>query len=115
VVLKKANLPIEKIEHFYRIPRPEESVDEKGNPKICPNCQGSGHYQRTGIFEVMSMNDALREQIRAGQPVNTIRATARKTGMLYLQEVGVQKVIEGVTDMAEMLRVLRDEEAKPGQ
>jgi type II secretory ATPase GspE/PulE/Tfp pilus assembly ATPase PilB-like protein len=114
-VLKKANLPIEKIEHFYRMPRPEECVDEKGNPKVCPNCQGSGYYGRTGIFEVLAMNDAIREQIRVGQPVNAIRATARKSGMLYLQEIGVQKVIEGATSMAEMLRVIRDEEAKPGQ
>ena len=114
-VLKKANLPIERIEHFYRTPRPEECVDEKGNPKICPNCQGSGYYGRTGIFEVMAMSDTLREQIRAGQPVNGLRASARKAGMLYMQEIGVQKVIEGTTSMAEMLRVVRDEEAKPGQ
>jgi type II secretory ATPase GspE/PulE/Tfp pilus assembly ATPase PilB-like protein len=114
-VLKKANLPTDKIEHFYRMPRPEECVDEKGRPRICPNCQGSGYFGRTGIFEIMTMNDALREQIRAGQPVNALRAAARKSGMLYMQEIGVQKVIEGATSMAEMLRVIRDEEAKPGQ
>lgn len=114
-LLKKANLPIDKIEHFYRMPRPEECVDEKGNPKVCPNCQGSGYFGRTGIFEIMTVNDAVREQIKAGQPVNAIRATARKAGMLYLQEIGLQKVIEGTTSMNEMLRVIRDEEAKPGQ
>jgi type II secretory ATPase GspE/PulE/Tfp pilus assembly ATPase PilB-like protein len=114
-LLKKANLPLDKIEHFYRTPRPEECTDEKGNPRICPNCQGSGYYQRTGIFEVLGASDTLREQIKAGQPVNMIRATARKANMLYLQEVGLQKVIEGTTSMNEMLRVVRDEEAKPGQ
>lgn len=114
-VLKKANLPIDKIEHFYRTPRPEECVDDKGRPRVCPNCQGSGYFGRTGIFEVLAVNDALREQVRSGQPVNAIRAAARKSGMLYLQEIGVQKVIEGETSMAEMLRVIRDEEAKPGQ
>jgi len=114
-LLKKANLPIDKIEHFYRTPRPEECVDEKGNPKICPNCQGSGYFGRTGIFEIMTVNDAVREQIKAGQPVNSIRAAARKAGMLYLQEIGMQKVIEGTTSVNEMLRVIRDEEAKPGQ
>ncbi|MCL2329954.1 MAG: Flp pilus assembly complex ATPase component TadA [Phycisphaerae bacterium] len=114
-VLKKANLPIEKIEHFYRMPKPEEYVDAKGKPRVCPNCQNSGYFGRTGIFEVVAMNEELRNQIRAGQPVNTIRAAARKAGMFYLQEVGVQKVIDGATSMAEMLRVIRDEEAKPGQ
>lgn len=114
-LLKKANLPADKIEFLYRAPRPEECVDEKGNPKICPNCQGSGYYGRTAISEVLAVNDPIREQIRAGQPVNSLRATARKSGMLYLQEIGLQKVFEGITSMNEMLRVLRDEEGRPGQ
>jgi len=48
-------------------------------------------------------------RIRSGQPVNAIRTVARKAGMLYLQEIGLQKVIEGVTSMNEILRALRDE------
>lgn len=108
-LLKKANLPMDKIERFYRPPRPEEQVDEKGRPRICPNCQGSGYFGRTGLFEILIINDAIREQIAGGQTVNNIRATARKAGMLYLQEVGLQKVIEGTTGINEVMRVLRDE------
>ncbi len=113
-LLKKANLPADKIEHFYRPPKPEEMVDAKGRQKgLCPNCQGSGYFGRTGVFELMEINDQIRELIRRGQSLNNIRAAARKNGMLYLQEVGLQKVIEGVTSMNEVLRALRDEEPTP--
>ncbi len=108
-LLKKVNLPAEKIDVFYRPPRPEEQVDEKGRPKICPNCQGSGYFGRTGLFEVLIADAGVREQIRNGQPVEAIRAAARKAGMLYMQEIGVQRVIEGVTSMNEVLRVIRGE------
>ena len=64
-------------------------------------------------------DDTMREMIRAGQPVNAIRTQARKGGMYYLQEVGLQKVQDGITSMNEVLRVMRDEEppqaaARPG-
>lgn len=110
-LLKKANLPVEKIEHFYRAPKAEDLVDEKGRSKgVCPNCQGSGYFGRTGVFEILEIDEPIRELIRKGQSLNAIRAQARKNGMLYLQEVGLQKVIEGITSMNEMLRALRDEE-----
>jgi len=109
-LLRKANLPVDKIEHFYRPPKAEEMVDEKGNPRVCPNCQNSGYYGRTGLFEILDVDGVIRELIANGQPLTAIRAQARKNGMLYLQEVGLQKVMEGVTGMNEMLRVLRDEE-----
>ncbi len=108
-LLKKANLPADKIEQLYR-PPPDGLVDAKGNPVICTNCQGSGYFGRTGIFEVLEIDDPIREMIRNGQPVNAIRTQSRANGMLYLQEVGLQKVIDGVTSMHEVLRVLRDDD-----
>lgn len=109
-LLKKANLPADKIEHFFR-PPPGGLVDAKGNPILCTNCQGSGYFGRTGVFELLEVDDGLRDLIAKGQPVSAIRAMARKNGMLYLQEVGLQKVMNGVTSMTELLRVMRDEEA----
>jgi len=46
---------------------------------------------------ILYIDDDMRELIRKGQPINAIRAYARKNNMLYLQEIGLQKVIEGVT------------------
>jgi len=112
-LLKKANLPVGKIEHFYRPPKPEEMVDDKGQPKVCANCQSSGYYGRTGLFELLEVDETMRELIRKGQPLSAIRAQARKNEMLYLQEVGLKKVMQGITGMNEMLRVLRNEEGSP--
>ncbi|MHC4674389.1 MAG: GspE/PulE family protein [Planctomycetota bacterium] len=108
-LLKKANLPVDKIEHFYRVP-PEGLVDSKGNPILCPNCQGNGYFGRTGVYEILFIDEDIRGLIRKGQPINAIRAYARKNNMLYLQEVGLQKVIEGTTSMNEVLRALRNNE-----
>lgn len=108
-LLKKANLPADKIDHFFR-PPPGGLVDAKGNPILCTNCQGSGYFGRVGVFELLEVDDSLRELIAKGQPVAAIRAVARKNGMLYLQEIGLQKVMDGVTSMTELLRVMRDEE-----
>jgi type II secretory ATPase GspE/PulE/Tfp pilus assembly ATPase PilB-like protein len=113
-LLKKANLPVDKIEHFYR-PPPEGAVDEKGNPIICPNCQNSGYFGRTGVFEILAINPAIRKLIAKGQPVSSIEKEARKAGMLYLQQAGLQKVMDGTTSMNEVLRALRDEEAGPSR
>jgi len=112
-LLKKANLPVDKIEHFYRPPPPGGLVDAKGNPILCSNCQGSGYFGRSGVFELLEIDDGIRELIRNGQPISAVRAMARKNGMLYLQEISLQKVMEGTTSMNEMLRVLREEEANP--
>lgn len=112
-LLKKANLPADKIEHFYR-PPPDGLVDAKGNPIVCTNCQNSGYFGRTGVFEILTVDDTMRELIRNGQPINNIRAQARSNSMLFLQEVGIQKVMAGTTSMTEVLRVLRDDDAPAG-
>lgn len=112
-MLKKMNLASEKVEHFYR-PPPEGLVDAKGNPIICTNCQGSGYFGRSAVFEVLELDDTIREMIRSGHPINAIKAQARKNGMLYLQESSLHKVITGLTSIAEVLRVMRDDEGPSG-
>lgn len=109
-LLKKANIPAKNVDVFYRA-RTEPVLDKKGRPVLCTNCQGSGHYGRVAVFELMIMNDAIRELIRNGQPANVIQKECRKSGMQFLQEVGVQLVIKGVTSMNEIIRGMRDEES----
>lgn len=109
-LLKKANLPTDQNRLFYRPPNREEvEVDKQGNPIVCPVCQGSGYLGRTGIFEVLVIDDALRALISQGAPLQAIKNQARKGKMLYMQEVGLQKVMEGLTSINEVLRVTKDE------
>ncbi len=109
-LLRKANIPADHVEYFYRA-RTEPMLDKKGKPVLCPNCQGSGHFGRVGVFEVLVLDDAIRELIRNGQPAAAILKQARKNGMRELQEVGIQLVVKGITSMNEVIRGLRDEDS----
>jgi type II secretory ATPase GspE/PulE/Tfp pilus assembly ATPase PilB-like protein len=97
--LKKANLPVDKVEVFYR--RPE-------NPEqVCPQCGGTGYLGRTGIFELLVITEPIREMLRENPSINKIKAEARKGGMIYLQEDGLRQVIQGRTSIEELLRVVK--------
>ena len=105
--LKKLNLPVDKIERFYRPPS-EPLVDKKGRPIVCPNCQNTGYVGRTGVYELLVVDDAIKTLIAEGASINRIKSQCRKNKMYYLQEEGLLKVIDGTTSMNEILRVLRD-------
>lgn len=104
--LKKLNLPVEKIERFYRPPS-EQQFDKRGREIVCPSCQGTGYSGRLGIYELLVVDDSVRKMIAHGSPLKAIKAQARKNKMYYLQEEGLLKVIDGTTSMNEVLRVLR--------
>ncbi len=107
--LKKLNLPADKIERFYRPPS-EQKFDKKGREIVCPACQGTGYVGRQGVYELLVVDDAIRNLIIQGAPIKTIKAQCRKNRMYYLQEEGLLKVIDGTTSMNEVLRVLRHTE-----
>lgn len=108
-LLKKGNLPTGENRPFYRPPNPDEvEVDKRGNPIICQVCQGSGYLGRTGVFELLILDDELRGLIAAGSDLAAVKTAARKKGMLYLQEVALFKVYEGLTSINEVLRVTKD-------
>ncbi len=97
--LKKANLPADKVDVFYR--RPE-------NPEqVCPQCGGTGYYGRAGIFELLVISEPIRELLRENPSLTKIKAEARRGGMIYLQEDGLRQVIQGRTSIEELLRVVK--------
>jgi len=97
--LKKANLPADKVDVFYRKPTEPQQV--------CPQCGGTGYLGRTGIFELLIITEAMRDMIRENPSINAIKAEARKNGMIYLQEDGLRQVIQGKTSIDELLRVVK--------
>jgi type II secretory ATPase GspE/PulE/Tfp pilus assembly ATPase PilB-like protein len=97
--LKKANLPVEKIDVFYRKPENPEQV--------CPQCNGTGYLGRTGVFELLVVTDPLRELLRENPSPSKIKAEARKNGMINIQEDGLRQVIQGRTSIDELLRVVK--------
>ncbi|OPX22559.1 MAG: hypothetical protein B1H04_04820 [Planctomycetales bacterium 4484_123] len=104
-MLAKLNLPAEKIGQFYRPPK--QLTDEKGRPITCATCRGTGYMGRTAAFELLELNDEIRRLIVDAAPLDQIKAACRRNGMLYLQEQALRKVIEGVTSIAEVIRVTK--------
>jgi len=75
------------------------------NPVGCTKCFGTGYRGRVGLYEVMVVDDDLRELIATGGTVLEIQRAARAKGVGSLRDDGVRKVLEGSTSYLELLRV----------
>jgi len=77
--------------------------------KGCSNCIGTGYVGREGIFELMTIDDEIRELIMANTGSNQIKQMAVKKGMYTLRQDGLRKAFAGDTTMEDVLRVAQDE------
>lgn len=75
----------------------------------CAECRHSGYRGRTGIHELMVLDEAMRRAIIEGQDANLLNSLAAKHGMLSLYEDGLRKVAAGVTSLDELARVTQDQ------
>ncbi|MCL4478272.1 MAG: type II secretion system ATPase GspE [Deltaproteobacteria bacterium] len=75
----------------------------------CNNCVNTGYRGRTGIYEIMLVDEELRSMITKGIDSSTIKREAIKKGMTTLKQDGARKVIEGTTSIQEVLRVTQEE------
>ncbi len=78
-------------------------------PVGCPACQKTGYQGRTGIYELMLVDDDLRQLVLKNVDSNTIKKKAVEKGMLTLMEHGAYKVARGVTTAAEVLSVTAED------
>jgi len=103
-LLKKFNLPAEKAKVLFRPGK--EVFDKRGKPSMCEDCQGTGFIGRTGVFEMILLDDDLRKAVKTVKQLPELGVQFRKAKMLYMQEQALRKVIAGTTAINEMLRVL---------
>ena len=75
----------------------------------CNRCEGTGFKGRIAIFEMLEMNNQLRELALARAPAGELRRTALSTSMTSLLEDGKKKVFKGITTPAEVSRVAQAE------
>ncbi len=71
----------------------------------CEYCRHTGYYGRTGIFELMVINEEIAELIVRRAPLSEIREAAKAAGMKTLMEDGLRKAMAGITTIEEVLRV----------
>jgi len=74
-------------------------------PRGCDYCNQTGYRGRSSIYEIMLMNERIREVIGRAGTYQQIKAVAKETGMRSLQENGIKKVEQGITSLEEALSV----------
>ena len=70
----------------------------------CDRCNRTGYKGRMALFEIMTMDDTLRELIMAQANTSVLRAESRKRGMRTLREVGLLSIYDGQTTIDEVVR-----------
>ena len=77
----------------------------------CQRCGDVGYRGRQGIFEMLEMNNEIRELAFVRAPTGKIRRAARAGGMRPLLEDGKLKILRGVTSAEEIVRITQQEGA----
>ncbi len=77
----------------------------------CERCMQSGYLGRSGIFELLTIDETIREMINEGASCREIKDLAVQHGMTTLRQDGIRKAIAGVTSIEEVLRVTQDQSA----
>jgi type IV pilus assembly protein PilB len=90
----------------------ESGLDPKGHkdqtfyePRGCPECAGTGYQGRTAIAEILELSDTIREMILEKKPLSEVKKQAQVEGMIFLREVGLDKVFSGVTGLKDLNKV----------
>src|SRR3954468_11689323 len=78
-------------------------------PVGCDHCNGTGYRGRAGIYEIMMLDDDIRQLILKNVDSGTIKKTAAQKGMRSLMDDGANKVLRGVTSVAEVLSVTQED------
>ncbi len=124
-LLAKLGIPAGRVKVLYKEwtppppPTPEEEKEIKKRkaklpPTACPLCElegalchGIGYRGRTGIFELLDVNDQMREALVKEPKLEVLRQIARANGHRSLQEEGILLVAQGLTSLTELQRVLK--------
>ena len=70
----------------------------------CENCNNTGYKGRVGLFELMILNNELRELIMQNASTDDLRQAARRSGMVTLRDAGMKACFEGTTTAEEVIR-----------
>jgi general secretion pathway protein E len=78
------------------------------HPVGCEHCNHTGYQGRTGVFELLTVDEDVRALIHRQAPEADIRALGLQRGMVLMRDDGERLVREGITSREELLRVTRD-------
>jgi type II secretory ATPase GspE/PulE/Tfp pilus assembly ATPase PilB-like protein len=112
-LLQKLGIPPGRVQKLYNPtipPPPEQRVDAKGNPieiEICKRCNGRGYYGRMSIFELLTVDDTMRQAIlKYGNNPDEMRKFAKQNKHLGFQEEGILACALGSTSLQEVQKMV---------
>ena len=100
---KPAKTPVQTLIDIGFLPEDAKNV-KVFEPAGCEKCSSTGYKGRLGLFEVMEIDDEIREQIMIGASTGELRQKAKEKGMLTLRMSGIEKIKAGLTSIDEVLR-----------
>jgi len=90
------------------LPKNKDTVFHRG--KGCSMCRGTGYFGRLALCEMLEMTQAIRNLVLNGADGDTIRQAAIELGMVTLRQNGIQKVVDGVTTIEEVMRATMEDD-----
>jgi type II secretory ATPase GspE/PulE/Tfp pilus assembly ATPase PilB-like protein len=105
--LRKLGMSADKVTQLFQA-RTEPQRDQKGNPIVCEFCQELRYTGRTGVFEIMTIDDDMKQAVASGKPIEPV---FRKQRSRFLQEEALALVEKGDTSVQEVKRILRPDAA----
>jgi type IV pilus assembly protein PilB len=79
--------------------------------KGCEICNNTGYKGRQGIYEIMLLDDEMRDQIIQHASTQILRMEAKKRGMRTLRQSGLMAIYDGLTTIEEVVRETITEDA----
>ena len=71
----------------------------------CAECRGTGYFGRTGVFEILPLDDHVKQLIQEGADAATLKREAARRGMRTIRQSALQKLARGITSVEEVIRV----------
>ena len=110
-VLHQLGIPPGRVSTFFAKwqPPPPGQVDEHGNPievQPCHNCGNLGFCERVGVFEMLEINDTIRQVLVSQPNLQALTQAATQSGYVSLRDEGVVLLAQGHTSIEELQRVL---------
>lgn len=107
-LLQQLRLPAGKVQQLYRQYQPPPAEPGKKPPPPCAKCNGIGYHGRTGIFELLVVNNDVRNVLAKSPTLEAVRQAAQKAGMHTMQEEAIALLVQGVTSLEEISRALKE-------
>jgi len=107
-LLRKLGLPPDRITEIYRPFIYREGMVDENEDEIdpCKDCGGIGYYGLTGIFEMLHIDEKIKEALMKKPKPDTLKSLARKGRQVSMRQEGALLIAQGITSVEELQRVL---------